>query len=450
MKFTLFGTSGIRGDAERLFTNQFCFDIGRAFVIFLDNHRQEGAVAIGMDPRGSSPRIKDAIISGLTYEGREVKDEGATPVPSINYVLNVSEYICAGVMVSGSHIKPNLNGVKFFAFDNEILKIDEREISDIYASISEKVKYQKIKDPNLIEDETRANDSYQDYLVNNALQGYPKWKVAVDPGNGAQSDTMPQVLERLGMDVVEINCTIQGQFFSRDTEVEREFEQLKKEVYENQADFGIGYDSDGDRCIFVDEKGNLIPGDYTGALLALHFSNGKVVTPINSSQVIDKLGLEVIRTQVGSPFVVEAMIKNKCSFGYEANGGCIFKDMYSRDGGRTTIEILNIMKKEGKSLSKIVDTLPRFYLSRDKVDYKWELKNKIIAEARKTFRGKKTEELDGLKIWLDDTTWILFRSSSNAPEFRIFAESDDKKKSEELLQKGLDFVSNIIAQSGKP
>jgi phosphomannomutase/phosphoglucomutase len=444
IKTSLFGTSGIRGDAEKLFTNQFCFDIARAFVIFLRKNNQDGAIAIGMDPRGSSPRIKDAVVSGITYEGREVKDEGTASVPSINYILEVSEYICASLMVSGSHIKSYLNGIKFFAFDKEILKTHEKEISDIYANIKDSVKYQKIKDSGLVENETIANETYQDYLVGHALKSYPGWKVVVDPGDGAQSDTMPQVLKRLGLNVVEINCTIQGRFYSRDTEVERDFEGLKNEVPKNNANFGIGYDSDGDRCVFVDERGNFIPGDYTGALLATHFSKDKVVTPINSSQVIDKLGLEVIRTKVGSPFVVDAMIKNKCSFGYEANGGCIFEDMYSRDGGRTTVEILNIIAKEGKNLSQIIASLPKFYLSRDKVEYKWELKDKIISEAKNQFKGEKIEEIDGLKIWIDKTTWILFRSSSNAPEFRVFAESDNQKKSEELLEEGLALVKKII------
>src|SRR5690349_10959286 len=115
----LFGTSGIRGDAEKLFTNQFCFDLGRAFSKFLDHHKLEGVVAVGMDPRGSSPRIKDAFKAGLDYEKREIYDEGACPVPSMCYILQLDDYIVGSVMITGSHIKDYLNGIKFFVFDGE-------------------------------------------------------------------------------------------------------------------------------------------------------------------------------------------------------------------------------------------------------------------------------------------------------------------------------------------
>ena len=143
MKKSLFGTSGIRGSAEKLFTNQFCFDIGRTFAIFLDRHNQGGGIAIGIDPRGSSPRIKDAIEAGLIYEKREIFDQGASPVPAICYILKISDYYAGSVMVSGSHIQPHLNGVKFFAFDEEILKKHEAEIETIYKSIKNKIRYRE-------------------------------------------------------------------------------------------------------------------------------------------------------------------------------------------------------------------------------------------------------------------------------------------------------------------
>ena len=111
---SFFGTSGIRGDAEKLFTNQFCFDLGRTFAIYLNQKGCEGGVAIGTDPRGSSPRIKSAVEKGLWYEKREVFDQGATPVPSMCYVLQTNPFYAGSLMVTGSHIKSNLNGLKFF------------------------------------------------------------------------------------------------------------------------------------------------------------------------------------------------------------------------------------------------------------------------------------------------------------------------------------------------
>ncbi|MBU3956738.1 hypothetical protein KKI19_00450, partial [Patescibacteria group bacterium] len=363
----LFGTSGIRGDAEELFTNQFCFDIGRTFVKFLDNHKQSGSITVGMDPRGSSPRILEAIEAGLLFAEREVVDQGATPVPALNWVLKVTPY-AGSIMVSGSHISANLNGLKFFAFKEEILKNHEKEINDIYNKIKDKAKFQKSK--HIIKEENRANESYQEMLINLADEPYPKWKlVIVDPGNGAQSDTMPQVLSRLGLKVKEINASIQGEFIARDTETEGVLANLQQLVKKEKPDLGIAYDYDGDRVIFIDENGEFIPGDYTGSLIAKYSNTSKVITPINTSQVVDYLDKPVIRTKVGSPYVVEAMKKNKASFGFEANGGGISAEiLMSRDGGSTTIKILNLLKNHRSKLSSLVGTLPRFYLYRVKVD----------------------------------------------------------------------------------
>ena len=439
----LFGTSGIRGDAQKLFTNQFCFDIGRTFAKFLGNHKQSGSITVGMDPRESSPRILEAIEAGLLFAKREVVDQGATPVPALNWILKIAPY-AGSIMVSGSHISANLNGLKFFAFKEEILKNHEKEINDIYNKIKDKAKFQKSK--HIIDEENRANEAYQEMLVNLADKPYPKWKlVIVDPGNGAQSDTMPQVLSRLGLSIKEINASIQGKFIARDTETEGVLANLQKLVKKEKADMGIAYDYDGDRVIFIDEKGEFIPGDYTGALIAKFSDTPLTITPISTSQAVEYIDKPIIRTKIGSPYVVEAMKKHKASFGFEASGGGISAEiMMSRDGGSTTIKLLNILKKQNITLSSLVATLPRFYLYKVKVDCPQELNMVIIKEAKKKFKGIKVEEIDGLKIWVDESTWILFRPSSNAPEFRVFAEAKDKKKAKELAEEGMNFVKNII------
>jgi len=439
---TLFGTTGIRGDAKELFTNQFCFDIGRTFAIFLTQEKAVGQVAIGMDPRESSPRIKAAYASGLIYEGREVFDEGVTPIPSVNYILKAQPFFAGGTMVSGSHIKPHLNGLKFFAFGEEILKDHEAKIFKIYQEIKKQVTYTD-KSEVVVADDAAAS-AYKEYLVSKAKQPYPEWKVVVDPGNGAQSDVAPWVLRQLGLSVIELNASVQGVFYSRDTEVEGDFQELQATVIKENADFGIGYDSDGDRVVFIDEKGSYIPGDYTGTIIAKESEGEFVVTPINTSQVVEAAGKKVVRTKVGSAYVVEKMKEVGASFGFEANGGGIFAEMHSRDGGRTTVEILNILAAKGGELSELIATLPKYFLARDKIEYEWSLKDKIIQEAKNNFKGEKTDETDGLKIWLAGGSWILFRSSLNAPEFRVFAESKNKQEAEELLKQGLALVKQVI------
>ncbi len=441
---SLFGTTGIRGDAQELFTNQFSFDIGRTFGLFVKKAGQVGRIAVGIDPRESSPRIRAAYASGLIYEGFEVFDQGVVPIPAINYILKAEPSFAGSTMVSGSHIKPHLNGLKFFAFGEEISKEHEGAIGKIYEEIKEKVKFTD-KSEVMVPDDSAAG-SYKEYLVGKARLPYPPWRVVVDPGNGAQSDVAPWVLRQLGVDVVELNASVQGEFYSRDTEVEGDFVGLQEKVLSEKADFGVGYDSDGDRAVFIDEKGNYIPGDYTGSLLAKEASGEYVVTPINTSQVVEQTGKKVVRTQVGSSQVVAKMKEVGAAFGFEANGGGIFSEMMSRDGGRTTVEILNILSALKGTFSEFVGTLPKFYLARDKVEYEWSLKEKIIESAKDTFKGVKTEEIDGLKIWLSDSSWILFRSSQNAPEFRVFAESKDRQEAEKLLKDGLGLVRRIVGK----
>jgi len=442
---TLFGTSGIRGSAKDLFTDQFCFDIGRAFARFLAKHGKTGGVAVGMDPRGSSPRIKGYIETGLFFEGREVFSQGATPVPSMCNLLNVSEYYAGSVMVSGSHIKPDLNGVKFFAFGEEIWKKHEKQIESAYYTLKGSVDVHAVKNPE-VHNELRANREYIEVLLKLADGPFPQWKVVVDPGDGAQSDTMPQVLRTLGIQVHELHATIQGEFYARDTEHLPDMRGLMDEVVRSGSDFGIGYDADGDRVVFIDGNGNFIPGDYSATIIARELAKYSLVTTIAASQVVDSIGKKVYRTKVGSPYILEKMKKTGANIGFEPNGGCFFPDiMMTRDGGSTTINFLNILKKSGKKINELVGELPTYFLMKDKVDYEWGLEKKILREAKLRFRGINYEALDGLKVWLDDNTWILFRSSKNAPEFRVFVESKQQSKSQELLSEGTKLVRDVTA-----
>lgn len=447
-KQNLFGTSGIRGDAEKLFTNQFCFDIGRAFAIFLDHHDQPGPIAVGMDPRKSSPKIKKALLLGLAVSGRELFDEGMVPVPAMNWILKVSP-LAGSVMVTGSHVKKELNGLKFFAFKEEILKEHEEEITKTFQQLSGEIPYQK-KEIKVVH-ENKAGKLYEKMLINLANKPLPNWKVVVDPGNGAQSKIMPRVFNNLNLKVVAINNEPSPKnFMARDTEAGETFSGVTRLISKEKADLGIIFDADGDRVIFIDENGRFIPGDYSGALIAKHSDTPVVATPINTSQVVEHLDKPVIRTKVGSPYVVETMKKNKATFGFEANGGGISAEiMMSRDGGSSAIKILNIMKKEKKSLGQLVGTLPQFFIFRTKVNCPWELDAIILKEAKRKFKGVKVEELDGLKIWQDETSWILFRPSSNAPEFRVFAEARTQKRASQLGKDGIKFVKEMIRKEEK-
>ena len=445
MTKSLFGTSGIRGDAKTLFTKEFCYLLGLTFVEFLKRRNILTSIAVGADPRESSPRIKSDLFLGLSEGGVELFDEGVTPIPSINWLIKNTP-IKSAIMVTGSHIEPHLNGVKFFAHNEEISIEDQKEIEEIYNELKDKkITYTTKAEVNIA---NNAKDLYMDYLLR-TVGKIRHMKIAVDCANGGQSVVIPDLLRSLGVEVLEVNCNVQEDFIARDTDTNDKavIEELTKTVIDKGCDLGIAFDGDGDRVVFIDEEGKFIQGEYSCSLIAKEMNLNSVVTTISASQVVETLGVKVYRTKIGSPYIIEGMKKTSSKFGFEPNGGAIFGDsMYSRDGGLMAMKMLKLFGEKGGKFSEMFKSIPHFYMQRTKVDYMWEQKEEILTKAKEEFKGVKIETLDGLKIWLDETTWILFRSSANAPEFRVFAESPDLQKSKDLLEKGMDLVKSVIGK----
>ena len=438
---TLFGTSGIRGPANILFTPQFCFDIGRTFAIFLDQNNLPGIIAIGIDTRSSSPHISQNIIYGLRHAGREVVHLGAIPVPAANYAL-LSMGVTGAVMVTGSHIDVESNGVKFFCQKEEITKEQEAEITQIYSGLKEQVVPTPIMGS--IPQSSQGINNYIELLLSLVDHPLSKLKIVIDPGNVGQTEVIKTVLRELGAKFIAINAEIQEPLLSRDTEVDGVFGVLQERVRDEHADLGVAFDSDGDRCVFVDKKGNFIPGDYSGAILAKWNAGNTVVCPINVSNVIGYVK-EAARTKVGSPYVIAGMKKYGADFGFESNGGCIHGDiMMSRDGGTTFVKMLNILKWSKKQLHELVEELPKFYIRRSKFDCPVEKFSLILEKAKGFMASQSIDTVDGVKLILDSNTWILFRPSGNAPEFRVFVESNQETKANQLMDSALAFAKNIV------
>jgi phosphomannomutase / phosphoglucomutase len=440
---SLFGTSGVRGNVKKVFTDQFCFDLGRTFAQFLDNYQQVGSIAIGIDSRESSPRISKFLMKGLQQSNKHVSYHGAIPVPACHNTI-LSTPAVASIMITGSHIDLLSNGVKFFAFNEEISKKHEQEITDIYNNLEGKTSY-PAEEPELPPLDPSGFNNYVKLLISLAKGTGKKYKIVVDPGNGVQTEVVGQVLEKLGHNLVMINGDLKKELLSRDTEADGSFKELQGKVVSENADFGIGFDTDGDRIIFVDHLGQFISGDYSGTLMAKHSLSDSIVVPINVGNVINSIGKKIIRTRVGSPFVVAAMKENNADFGFESNGGGIHKEvMLSRDGGTSMIKVLNLLSLTKKSLSQLISELPQYFLRKQKFDCPTE-KNSLILEQAKNFtETKSVDTTDGLKLIIDDHNWVLFRPSSNAPEFRVFVEANSKEKADKLLADALTFAQNLI------
>jgi len=453
----LFGTSGIR-NTDDFFTDQFCFRIAQAFCQYLQEQNLPKRIVLGIDIRKSSARIASALIAGIKASGFNPLYGGVVPSPCLNFFAKANQ--CGGIMVTGSHLSTGQNGIKFFLENRELVGEDEKRIEVLYASLH--VSLSASPDtgdtvPSSVSKRLPQPDPiclalYQQMLVSH-VRDLSGMTIVLDVAYGTQQFVMPFVFEKAGAKVITLHRGTEA-FTGVDTELSEGFEELKQAVLNNKADLGILYDSDGDRSLYVNHTGELVHGDVIGALLAKHLPHklvgGTIATPMNTSSVVDHLEKKIIRTKVGSPRVIEAMLNHKLKFGFEGNCGIILAhSIYSRDGGIASVLLVNLLDQTGKSLKQLTAELPQFFIEKSKVDCPRKLNNQIIAEIKAKYapHAKKIEELDGLKIYLDDDTWVLFRPSGNAPEFRVFAEARSKERAKELVGEGVKDVQTLIHSS---
>ncbi|PKP60131.1 MAG: phosphoglucosamine mutase [Candidatus Altiarchaeales archaeon HGW-Altiarchaeales-1] len=444
----LFGTTGIRGTANDFLTPEFCSKIACVFGNYLNEKFNAKNVLVGMDPRTSSDMIRTAVISGLLSAGCDVYDSGITPVPSIQYAVKEKIYkFDAGIMITGSHIPIDRNGLKFFMPDgNEVYGKTEEEIENIY--FGNKFKRASWNEIGKIYT-ADAGKIYKEMLLKEGVKVSKEdaLTIIVDTGHGAQSNVMPQILRELGHKVITLNAQMDGFFPGRPSEPDKKnLENLMKVVRALNADIGMAFDGDGDRSIFIDDKGEYVMGDMVGAIIAdyLMRKGDIVVTGITTSAIIEyvaeKNGGRVIRTKVGAADVVGAIMKNNAVFGFEENGGSIFPTLnLGREGGLTAVQILKILHEKKKDLSEIIAEYPKFYQIKEKIQCRDELKNKLTAAIKDRIKiemnNTKIDETDGVKIYFSDG-WVLFRPSWTEPIYRIFAEGKTESRAKELIEFG--------------
>ncbi len=451
----LFGTSGIRGYTSYTgetdyitLSDDFCYNVVKAFIKHLN---KKGVIVVGRDLRETSFHIQNIIMQSIFDNGCIPINCGITPTPALTYYVKNSDCI-GGIMITGSHIKASMNGLKFINNEEEISKVEEADIERIYDEIKDEVSNKDFSKRDAVSDfcETNnANDCYTNFLKKHA-KDYRSLKIVIDVRNSCHKKTMISVLTQAGAEVISLTKE-QEKFIALDTESSDAVNtELQQAILKNNADLGITYDSDGDRPSFYDEQGNLITGDMIAIILADNLQTKNIATPINSSSGIDTIGKTIYCTKVGSPYVIAAMKQYNCGFGFESNGGCIFSEiMYTRDGGYPTILLLNLLVLKKKKLSQLIADYPCFFMYKTKIDCSTKYNQYILDTIRKKYLAEKKQmnELDGLKVYLDKETWILFRPSSNAPEFRVFVESRSKDKTQELVTEAISLVKTLLDQA---
>jgi phosphomannomutase/phosphoglucomutase len=445
---TLFGTNGVRGIFGIDLTPETIIRLSKS----LAHHFPQGSLAVGFDGRNSSPIISRIVCSALISEGRDIQVVGLVPTPCLQYAIKYTD-LSGGLMITASHNPPEYNGIKPIASDGvEISREDELKVQEIFNSnehLPNAYPGREFVEENIVE-------SYMDKilsLIDVEKIRHRKFKVVVDGGNGVQGPVGSSLAKRLGCKVLTLNCNIDGDFPGRGPEpMVDNLKSLSDAVTGAGADLGVAYDGDGDRSIYCDEKGQAYSGDRTGALLTKFLLATKhlktdVICPINTTVAVPlvakKAGAKVVFTKVGSVEVSREMVKRKSIIGMEENGGFMYGRLNEvRDGAMTTALVLEMLATYAKdSLSKLMYTLPRTFQFKSKYPCPTKaIALEVINKVQGHGSPKKIEALDGVKVWIDDETWIMVRPSGTEPIIRLYAESTDRS----LLDSKVDEYVHLI------
>ena len=454
----LFGTNGVRGVVNEDMTSELALAMGKAIGSYLRKTKDKPSVAIGTDARISNVMLKTSCTSGLLSVGCDVVDLGILPTPTLQFAVKEKNFD-AGVIITASHNPPQFNGIKVIDGDGtELAKDQEEEIEKIYFSGNiKKTPWDKV---GTFSQWNGAIDLYKKSILSNvdvtAIKN-AKISVVLDCGNGAGCFVAPSLLNELDCKVRELNCEPDGLFRGRPSEpVPENLKELMSIVPEEGAEFGVAQDGDADRAIFVDEKGNFVFGDKSFALIARYIvrqrGGGKVVTPVSTSSCLEEVvkaeGGEVIYTAVGSPIVARVMKKVDAVFGGEENGGLIFPEhQYCRDSAMTIAKMLELLAIEKRPLSELIDELPKYEVVKLKThcpnDKKSQVMNRLSEIVADESEVESIDRTDGVKIYTKNG-WVLVRPSGTEPIFRIFAESKEKSRADNLASKYKKLVEEIV------
>ena len=446
----LFGTNGIRGVFGKDLTLDFLVDVTHSLAAYYN----DGTILIGRDGRNSSHIVFNIVTAVLNSNGIDTVDAGILPTPCLQYATKKNKFK-GGVMITASHNPPEYNGVKPIAKDGvELSRDDEILVEDIFRN---KTFINSNKIGRNFKDETIINAYIDDVLelvdVNRIKQH--NFKITMDLGNGVQSLVAPLLAKRLGCTVITVNGTLDGSFPGRGSEpTPSNLEILRSISKETKSDLGAAYDGDGDRSIFCDELGAVHWGDRTGTLLAKYLittkhPRAKIVCPVNTTHILTKIAQEnnseVFHTKVGSVEVSREMVKQNALIGMEENGGFMYGVLNQvRDGALTTALMLDLLASEKKLLSELFLSLPTVFQYKSKFTCSdMGLIKKVIVNVKNHGSPMKIETLDGVKVWLDEESWLMLRPSGTEPLIRIYGESSD----EMLLNSKVNEYTRIIRET---
>lgn len=435
----LFGTDGVRGVANTNLPPELAYRLGRAATIYFGSHLDgKTQILIGRDTRISGEMLESALVAGICSAGGNAILAGIVPTPAVAY-LTRKLHAAAGIVISASHNPFQDNGIKFFGGDGYKLpdKVED-EIAQIVRDIEGGKTFNRPTGLEVGHIERRQNllEDYIGFVMSTTSERFDGLKIVLDCANGAAFKAMPAVLERLGANLILIGDEPNGVNIN-DGCGSTHLDNLRLEVLKNRADIGIAHDGDADRCLCVDERGEIIDGDHIMIICAKlmrkvnALPDKTVVTTVMSNigfrQALAEMDLTYEITAVGDRYVLENMRANNHKLGGEQSGHIIFSDYSTTgDGLITALQVLTAMKKFDASASKLnalMTTFPQVLINvrvKDKAAVDNPAVKLSIAEGE-------TE--------LGTSGRILVRASGTEPLIRVMAEGPDKNQLNRICNK---------------
>jgi len=454
-----FGTDGFRGEANVNLTADHAYKVGRFLGWYYGELKRRAGntepprVVIGKDTRRSSYMFEYTLVAGLTASGADAYLLHVTTTPSVAYVTRVDEFDC-GIMISASHNPYYDNGIKLLNSHGE--KMDEDTIALVEAYLDGELELfgQKWKElpyglrekVGCTVDYVSGRNRYIGYLISLGLFSFKGIKVGLDCANGASWNIAKSVFDALGAKTFVINAEPDGTNINEKAG-STHIDVLQKFVVENGLDVGFAYDGDADRCLCVDENGEIINGDHILYILGQYMQgrgqldNNTVVTTVMSNfglyKALDEKGIGYAKTAVGDKYVYEYMVNNGCRLGGEQSGHIIIsKYATTGDGILTSLKLMEVMLAKKKKMSQLAEGLTIYpqVLKNVRVKSKPEAQNDPAVQ----------EAVAAVAERLGDTGRILVRESGTEPVIRVMVEAGTK----DICQECVDQVVDVICARG--
>ncbi len=449
-----FGTDGFRGEANLNLTADHAYKVGRFLGWYYSEKKKRAGdntparIVIGKDTRRSSYMFEYTLVGGLVASGADAYLLHVTTTPCVAYISRVDGFDC-GIMISASHNPFFDNGIKLINGDGE--KMDEETISLIEAyldgendlfGVKGELPFAHRENIGRTVDYIAGRNRYIGYLISLGLYSFRGKKVGLDCANGSSWNVAKAVFDALGAETYVINASPDGTNINRDAG-STHIEGLQRLVVEKGLDVGFAYDGDADRCLCVDEKGNVVDGDGILYIYGRYMKergklvNNTVVTTVMSNfglyKAFDELGINYAKTDVGDKYVYEYMMKNGCRLGGEQSGHIIFSKYASTgDGILTSLKIMEVIMAEKKSLSELA--LPFKIYPQVLINVRVKDKAAARSDADVVSATQKVADI------LGDSGRILMRESGTEPVIRVMVEAPEKERCQSLAQSVVDVI----------